>query len=853
MTTPLDIATGYYARGWVPIEVLFRSKKAHGDNWPQRRYESAEDLKRYFNCAPQNVGILVGEASHWLIDIDLDCGEAIRLAPHFLPATPLRFGRKSKPCSHWLYTAPGAHTEKFVDNFGADGLVVPRGGRGQMLVELRSTGGQTVFPGSVHESGELVEFDGDSSAQAATVVARDLRDAVARLAAATILVRHGWRDGDAVSAVRGEHPAADRLLGVETFDDAAERYNSDRAREWPKSGGECPMCGHKDCFGSLPDNRARWSCFSSSHTEPGLVARDGSHHGDVLDVEAHAAGISRQEMLRREGYLSGPIEAKARGWLGIESKSHASAPKPKADAKPRQDQAPSVASDGRLEIRYSPDDFHGAVRLTVEALAAHPNVFRRGQELVCVIDHATAKVDSVSRDADAKVIAQIGLPKLAEVTSEVSTWLQRSSEGEWRRREPKRDVVAAVHSRGMWPGIRTLNGITTCPVMRPDGSILDAPGYDRETGLVYKPSITIDRVADKPSMDEVVAAKDALLDLVVDFPFVGEEHRSAWLAAALTPLALPAVELVPLMLVDSASRGSGKTMLSEIISLIATGLPIPKESPPKGKDADEEMSKRIVAHALAGDTLILIDNAKNGSTIGWSSLDSAITAGIVSGRRLGSSEILRLPFRACWHVNGNNLAISEDMARRCLHLRLVAEDEHPEKRTGFRHPDLIGHVRRERARLLLAGLTLLRAYVAAGRPAQPGPAMGSFESWSSLVRGCCQWLGMADPLGTWATDDAQLDPRAAAHTQLLESWGEIDPSGEGLKAADVLRRIKVGAIESAKDALSELCRAGDNGLPSPADLGRCFRAMRDVRRGSLVLRNELDRKGIALWKVERVA
>ena len=56
------------------------------------------------------------------------------------------------------------------------------------LVELRSTGGQTVFPPSVHESGELVAWDRFD--QPAELAVADARRAAARVASAALLVRH---------------------------------------------------------------------------------------------------------------------------------------------------------------------------------------------------------------------------------------------------------------------------------------------------------------------------------------------------------------------------------------------------------------------------------------------------------------------------------------------------------------------------------------------------------------------------------------------------------------------------------------------------------------------------------------
>src|SRR4051812_6927290 len=55
-----------------------------------------------------NVGVVLGERSGWLVDVDLDCTEALELADIYLPATGAEFGRASTPRSHRLYVAPEA-------------------------------------------------------------------------------------------------------------------------------------------------------------------------------------------------------------------------------------------------------------------------------------------------------------------------------------------------------------------------------------------------------------------------------------------------------------------------------------------------------------------------------------------------------------------------------------------------------------------------------------------------------------------------------------------------------------------------------------------------------------------------
>ncbi len=144
---------------------------------------NAQTAAKHFNGKPQNVGVILGEVSGHLVDVDLDCGEAIALANDFLPFTASIFGRDSKPRSHWLYVARGATFAKFID---------PQ--QGDTLLELRAgSGKQTVFPGSTHVSAEAVRWDIDGDVS--EVARDDLETAVRTLAAAVLLARY-WRAGD---------------------------------------------------------------------------------------------------------------------------------------------------------------------------------------------------------------------------------------------------------------------------------------------------------------------------------------------------------------------------------------------------------------------------------------------------------------------------------------------------------------------------------------------------------------------------------------------------------------------------------------------------------------------------------
>ncbi len=186
----LEAAREYLARGWRPIPIPFRTKAPTLKGWPDLRLTEA-DLPRSLS-GPSNVGVLLGAPSGNLVDVDLDCDEAVALAATFLPETGSRFGRASKRGSHWLYLSE-IPTEKYKD-VGDDK---------SMLVEIRGTAAQTVVPPSVHPTGEPIEWelDGDPG----TVTADELRRSVTMLAVTALLSRHwpktsGTRDDIAMAA-----------------------------------------------------------------------------------------------------------------------------------------------------------------------------------------------------------------------------------------------------------------------------------------------------------------------------------------------------------------------------------------------------------------------------------------------------------------------------------------------------------------------------------------------------------------------------------------------------------------------------------------------------------------------------
>lgn len=184
MSTTLNQALDYHARGWMPIPIPQGSKNPNRKGWQKERW-SRDDLPRCFNNG-QGVGLLLGDASGGLTDADCDWKESAYLAPRFLPQTGMVSGRASSPRSHHWFISKVAKTKRYIDPTMRDD------DQRATIVELRSTGGQTIVPPSIHPCGEAyIWHDFTNPAQ---VESHLLQVAVARLAACSLLAHH-WQEG----------------------------------------------------------------------------------------------------------------------------------------------------------------------------------------------------------------------------------------------------------------------------------------------------------------------------------------------------------------------------------------------------------------------------------------------------------------------------------------------------------------------------------------------------------------------------------------------------------------------------------------------------------------------------------
>jgi hypothetical protein len=185
---------------------------------------------------------------------------------------------------------------------------------------------------------------------------------------------------------------------------------------------------------------------------------------------------------------------------------------------------------------------------------------------------------------------------------------------------------------------------------------------------------------------------------------------------------------------------------------------------------DEECRKLLLAELVRAPAVIEFDNL-TGDLVAHKSLCTALTSEFMSGRILGVSKTATVSTRALFLSSGNNVGPVQDMTRRCLTIHLSPQCEVPAART-FTRPDLVREVLRERGRYVSAALTVVRAWIMAGRPKTECKSLASFGDWSDLCRQPLLWLGCADPTASVFAAMAE-DPDRETLSRLLTAWHAV--------------------------------------------------------------------------------
>ena len=366
------------------------------------------------------------------------------------------------------------------------------------------------------------------------------------------------------------------------------------------------------------------------------------------------------------------------------------------------------------------------------------------------------------------VLIKIGsnyVPKIYSVTeSDIKQELMKTTykkidkNGNFVRISPSNDIIKMIISMGAKTGLKNLSGVTQTPIMRTDGTFHHEDGYDEETGYYYSSTCSILPIVHKDKKDALNALNN-LKYLISGFPFKTPSDQSVALSAIISATLRTSLDNCPAHGFSAYARGSGKSSLVDIASIISTGF----SSSIISQSNDEEMRKHIGTKLLSGSNFLNIDNCTK--PVGGDFLCSILTQPFVSVRVLGSSVAHDISTKTMICATGNNLTFLGDMNRRAILCNLDADVERPELRNFKFNP--IEKAKEHRNIYLHNVMTIISSYIINGKPISSYP-LGSYENWSQIVRNALIWLGEDDPCKTM--DDMQCkDPEVEIFENIAET------------------------------------------------------------------------------------
>ena len=486
-------------------------------------------------------------------------------------------------------------------------------------------------------------------------------------------------------------------------------------------------------------------------------------------------------------------------------------------------------------IRLVQGEIHHIVECAEKELAATGRYFQRGGTI------STVKHDPITHETTIKT-----LPKNALVSalSSVAVWEKFDGRAGGRIKcDPPERICMAVDGAEDYQHLPALNGIAHQPYLRNDGSLATVSGYDAATGMYGAFKSENFSVPEHPTEAQARDALRKLQALVEEFPFKNEYDRSAAICGMLTATIRPSLPLAPMFHVKAPQISSGKSYLCRIVGGFAsdqTGTPttFPQD--------DEECRKVLLAEFMRGASVIEFDNL-TGDLIAHKSLCAALTSEYMTGRILGVSKTVSVSTRALFLSSGNNVGPVRDMARRCITINLDPVCEIPAART-FKNPDLLGMLYQQRREYVSYALTIIRAWIVAGRPKTECRTVASYGAWSDFCRQPLLWLGLPDPVQS-LFNTIMDDPDRELLGRILKLWWD--------SCGNTPTKIASFALDAGErefdgdDILKEI--AGDKyGTINNTRLGRWIKR----NEGKVVNGLRFTRASVStntvLWRVEEV-
>lgn len=410
---------------------------------------------------------------------------------------------------------------------------------------------------------------------------------------------------------------------------------------------------------------------------------------------------------------------------------------------------------GNRQVREVIKDIWTAIRIG----NSPPWLFQREGKLIQLIPGDEPRLDIVGPD------------RMYGIALDVADYYRGGGDKEPVAAAPNKELIKAMVA-GVDTTLPTIEGVSSVPMFLATGVLFAQNGYSPELRIqFYGMGGLGTRGTTAPTKDAAIDAVRYLREEVYgNFPFAGEDEFAHVLATLLLPFVRSLIKgATPIHLIEANGPGSGKTLLAEVNTAIATGT-IPGLIAPAG--SEEEMRKRITSFMSEGHVNIILDNVSKEINSGV--LASAITGEKWQDRPLYGNRIITLPNKATWQITANNPRLSLEVARRCIRIRLLGNERPWERQEGaYRHPNLLAWVLEHRGELINHVCSIVQYWFSQACP-RSSKILGSFESWSNIIGGILQVTGVEGYLANCQDLYAESDPNSQEWEEAVEYWHESE-------------------------------------------------------------------------------
>jgi len=368
--------------------------------------------------------------------------------------------------------------------------------------------------------------------------------------------------------------------------------------------------------------------------------------------------------------------------------------------------------------------------------------------------------DAITGDVQVKPLSR---DRLLLDAAQAAIWERHKPSGSVVVIDPPDKYISILLEKGDYLHIPPLYGVARQPYFYADFVLGNVEGYDPDSRVFGAFRADDYFVPEKPTIGNAQRALDELITLMSEFRFQSPRDRDAALAGIFTAVMRSSLSTAPMFHVRAPQIASGKSYLCNVIAAFAgPGTPAVSAFP----ETQEECQKYLLSALLDAPAVVIFDNLTR-DLLPHTSLCSALTEESIRGRILGLSKTAQVSTKTLFLSSGNNVGPVRDMTRRTIVIALDPQTEFASARDFKLDP--LSMVRGQRAHYVSLVLTVVNAWLSAGRPIANCRKLASYERWSEMVRQPLMWLGLSDPAeGLYSTQEN--DPDKQMLLRLLLAW-----------------------------------------------------------------------------------